>query len=58
MSIPITRIDEKRARDAFDAHCALLKAERDDPRLSLNPQWTILRQDAYEAFSRAFTVLP
>lgn len=56
--IPVTRIDERRARDAFDVHCALLKAEQSDPRLSLNPQWTVLRQDAYEAFSAAFTVLP
>lgn len=57
MTLPILAVDERRARDAFDVHCALLKAERDDPRLKRNAQWTLLRQDAYEAFSAAFTVL-
>lgn len=57
MTVPIALVDERRAREAFDVHAALLKAERDDPKLSRNPQWTVLRQDAYEAFSAAFTVL-
>lgn len=58
MSPQITLIDEQRARDAFDVHCALLKAECADPKLSRNPQWQLMRMDAFEAFSAAFTVLP
>lgn len=50
--------NEQRASDAYAVHCALLKAERADRSLSRNPQWIMLRQDAYEAFSNAFTVLP
>ena len=50
-------VHEKAALDAFAVHCALLKAERVDPALSNNPQWTVLRQDAYERFSNAFSVL-
>lgn len=56
--IPITYYDERRAIDAFNVHCALLRAERNEPALKNNPQWTIIRQDAFEAFSAAFTVLP
>lgn len=58
MKVKAIGVDEGRARDAFAVHAALLKAERDDPSLSRNPQWTLLRQDAYERFSNAFTVLP
>jgi hypothetical protein len=58
MKLPTIAIDEQRAVDAFAVHCALLKAERSEPKLSRNPQWIMLRQDAYEAFSNAFTVLP
>lgn len=57
MKVKAIGVDEGRARDAFAVHAALLKAERDDPKLSDNPQWTVLRQDAYEAFRSAFTVL-
>jgi hypothetical protein len=57
MSLPTISMDERKARDAFDVHAALLKAERDDPRLSRNPYWTMLRQDAFEAFCNAFKVL-
>lgn len=50
-------VHEQEAHDAFAVHCALLKAERRDPELSKNPQWTVLRQDAFERFSNAFSVL-
>jgi hypothetical protein len=57
MSVKTIGVNEREALDAFAVHCALLKAERTDPKLSSNPQWTMLRQDAYERFSNAFTVL-
>lgn len=54
--IPIQAVqyDERRASEAFAAHTALLKAERENPALGKNPAWIILRQDAFEMFSRAF----
>lgn len=58
MTVPTYTFDEIRAIEAFNVHCALLRAERNEPALKNNPQWTIIRQDAYEAFSRAFTVQP
>jgi hypothetical protein len=57
MKVKTIGVDERKARDAFDVHAALLKAERDDPSLKANPHWTIIRQDAFEAFSGAFKVL-
>ena len=48
---------EQEATDAFAVHCALLKAECYDPDLRKNPQWTVLRQDAFERWSNAFSVL-
>lgn len=58
MTVKTIFVREQQTLDAFAVHSALLKAERDDPALSGNPQWTILRQDVYERFSQAFTVLP
>lgn len=52
--IPIIYCDERRASDAYNAHIALLMAENSDPTLKDNPFWTVLRQDAFEAFSNAF----
>lgn len=52
--IPVVAYDERKARDAYQVHAALLTAENRDARLKQNPQWTMLRQDAYEAFCRAF----
>lgn len=51
-------MNERKAREAFEVHCALLGAERDNPALKRNPRWTVLRQDAFEAFALTFTVLP
>jgi hypothetical protein len=57
MKVPVIYCDERKAADAYLAHIALLKAERDDPALKNNPVWTLLRQDAYEHFVRAYEVL-
>lgn len=56
-SVPTIAVNEREAMEAFAVHAALLKAERDDPSLASNPQWTVLRQDAFERFSNAYTVL-
>lgn len=55
---PVIRIDDTRAKQTFEAHAALLRAERDNPALRDNPAWTMLRQDAFERFNDAFKVLP
>ena len=54
MNAPTTLFDPVKARDAFEAHSALLKTERDHPELRRNPHWTLLKQDAYERFDAAF----
>lgn len=56
-AIPVYRIDERRAHDAFAAHKALLECERMRPALRHNPAWTVLRQDAFENFFLAFEAL-
>lgn len=55
--IPVIAVDERRAMDAFEVHQALLLAERRNRLLRENPQWQILRADAYEAFASAYEVL-
>lgn len=50
----VIEFSEQAAADAFAAHAALIRAERDNPGLSKNPAWTMLRQDAYERFALAF----
>lgn len=52
--IPTFRFDERRARDAYDAHIALLDQEQRRPELAGNPAWQVLRADAYENFCLAF----
>lgn len=54
MNVPTIRYNERQATEAFRAHAALLKAERLNPTLRRNPYWTMLKQDAFEAFSAAF----
>lgn len=58
MSVPVYLMDEQGAMDAFNVHCALIKAEQAKPELARNPQWIIIRQDAYEAFYKAFARAP
>lgn len=50
----VINYDSQLAEDAFAVHAALLKAEARDRRLRHNPQWTVIRQDAYERFAVAF----
>lgn len=52
--IPLIPFNENRARDAYDAHVAMLDQERRFPVLKNNPAWQILRADAYEQFALAF----
>lgn len=52
--VTVTRFDEQRAKEAYEAHIALLDQERRIPSLKNNPAWQMLRQDAYEAFALAF----
>ncbi|MGJ0236967.1 hypothetical protein ACQEPB_00400 [Novosphingobium fluoreni] len=41
---------EHQLQDAWAAHRGLLMAEQRDPSLRDNPQWKLLRMDAYETF--------
>lgn len=41
--------------DAFHVHSALVTAEVTLPWLRDNPQWRLLRMDAYETFYNLFT---
>lgn len=54
---PVIKVDEQKAADAFAVHAALCRCERDMPTLRTNPQWTILRQDAFERFATCFEVM-
>lgn len=55
--IPVIAVDEQRAMDAFEVHQALLLTERRNRLLRENPQWQLIRADAYEAFANAYEVL-
>lgn len=57
-SVPIILCAAEKADLAFQAHSALLKAERERPELRKNPFWTMLRQDAFERFAEAFERVP
>lgn len=52
--VPVIRYDEARARGAYLVHVALITAEIQDPSLRDLPEWTIIRQDAFERFHNAF----
>lgn len=45
--------DSNLADDAFEVHCALIRAEQANPTLRQNPHWTILRMEAYAEFALA-----
>lgn len=53
-SIPTYLVNLEAARQAFEAHSAIILAELRSTELSQNPFWTMLRQDAYERFALAF----
>lgn len=50
---PVTEpaIDSQDLTDAWNAHAALVRAERQNPHLAANPRWQMIRMDAYAAFS-------
>ena len=52
--VPTFAVNMARVDAAYDAHAALLKAERDAPALRNMPSFTMAKLDAYEAFARAF----
>lgn len=54
MSVRVTLMDAKRANNAFEVHATLLKMEAERPSLKDNPQWQLIRMDAFEAFDNAF----
>lgn len=54
MTVPVIQYDHIAAARAFEVHAALVKAQRDNPRLADNPIWTMMKQDAFERFSLAF----
>lgn len=56
MTAPVTFFDKKKADDAFEIHRALILLEQAHPTLLNNPQWEILRRDAFERFNEAFGV--
>jgi hypothetical protein len=51
---PVIHCRADAADEAYKAHAALLKAERDAPLLRTLPSFTMAKQDAYERFHRAF----
>lgn len=55
--VPVYRYDEQRAHDAWECHRVLLLTERDRPWLRENPQWLMLRADAFEQFALSFEAL-
>jgi hypothetical protein len=54
MKVNVFRYDAQKAESAFMAHKALIRAEQANPSLKDNPDWTLLRLEAFERFSEAF----
>lgn len=54
MRVPVRHLDSPEAAKAWSEHSALLKALRDAPTLAERPEFTVLRQDAYERFHETF----
>ena len=57
MTAPVIHYDPRQASDASAVHSALLRAERTNPELRDNPQWQLLRTDAFERFAMAFKAI-
>lgn len=57
VQVPVYRYDEARAHDAWECHQALILTEQFRPFLRENPQWQMLRADAYEQFALSFEAL-
>jgi hypothetical protein len=56
-AVPIVRFDEQAAHDAFEAHAAMLIAEKANPVLRRNDYWQALKDTARARFLAAFEVL-
>jgi predicted metal-dependent hydrolase len=56
-AVPVIHFDERAAQDAFEAHAAMLIAEKANPKLSRNDYWQALRDTAKARFLAAFDVL-
>jgi hypothetical protein len=54
MTVPNISYDEKAAERAFSRHSALVKAERDDPSLAMEPAFVEMRERAYATFCKVF----
>jgi len=55
--VRIVRFDEQAAHDAFEAHSAMMIAERANPKLRQNEYWQALRDTAKARFLAAFEAL-
>lgn len=56
-AVPIIRMDEQAAHNAFEAYAAMLVAERTNPVLRQNDFWRSLRDTAKTRFLDAFEAL-
>lgn len=54
MSVPIYRVQQRAANDAFAAHKALVLMELRSPDLVENPAWLAARREAFTQFIAAF----
>lgn len=54
MSVPVHSFHSDKAERAFRRHSALLRAERDDPSLALEPWFVAQREHARDDFLQAF----
>jgi hypothetical protein len=57
VKVPVIRMDEQAAHDAFEAHAAMLIAEKANPTLRRNDYWQALKDTARARFLAAFQVL-
>lgn len=55
--VPVIRMDEQAAHDAFEAHAAMLIAEKANPILRRNEYWQALKDSARARFLAAFEKL-
>lgn len=56
-AVRVVRFDEQAAHDAFEAHAAMMIAERANPKLRRNEYWCALRDTAKARFLAAFEAL-
>lgn len=56
-AVPVIHMDEQAAHDAFEAHAAMLIAEKANPILRKNEYWQALKDSARARFLAAFEKL-